>query len=365
MTPRRRTLDKRPPRPDGQTERELVERCLAALERTVPLDKWKCTLLARIAGPMIDARVELWLDGQRHDFVAEVRRGIRAAHVGPLAHRGHGLAQAGENFIVCADRIPDVRGQELREAGVGYLDFGGNAFLRGPGLCVLVAGRPPVVEKAQGALKGTVVRLLGVFLRDPDAGEIIQKELAARAGIALGAVGRARERLEQVHVLTRVDNKRWRVTDREAGLRHFADGWAAVVRPKLHPTQYRRLGAERRGQEIERVLKKQRGDLGCLVGGERAAAMLTQGLRTAHATLHVRQAGRQVLARTLKLASDPVGTITLLDRYGEGDDFGLPRKLTPALAHPLLVWAECLTVPDERVAQVAAQLHERYLEVAP
>ena len=353
---KRRRAERNAPHAGGERERELIEGCLRALRGVAPVEKWKWGWTIQT-----DAILEIWIDARRFEFAVQLRRGIRAANVGPIVHAALAFEKAGRQLVICTDRIPDELGATLREHGVGYLDLGGNAYLRGAGLCVLVAGRRPIVPNARGALTGTDVRLLGVFLRDPDAGEIVQKELAARAGIALGAVGRARERLEEFRVLTRVDTRRWLVTDRDVGLRQFAEGWAAVVRHKLRPIRYRRLGRETRTNTLERQLRRSRRVRGCLLGGERAAAALTQGLRTDHATVHTPAGRGAALAKELKLVPDAEGAITVLERFGKGDQY---HAAVP-LIHPLVVWAECVTVPDERVALVAAELRERYLEAAP
>lgn len=343
----------------GAAERPLVDRCLKALQELVPIETWTWRQHARQDGTRADARVELVLDGRRLELAVDARTGLRATHVGPLAHRARAIAAKGTPFLVCADRVPAALGEQLRQAGVAYVDQGGNAFLHTPGVYVLVTGRPAITTKQRGGLTGTDVRLLGVFLRDPDAGEAVQAELAARAGMALGAVGRARERLTELCLLTRLAKRRWRIADRAAALQRFAEGWGTVVRHKLRPVRYRYVGRE----PLERVLRTKGKDTECLLGGERAAALLTQALRTDHATLHAPRQDREDAACELKLALDAGGPITLLDRYGEGDAFHPPRK--PPLVDPLLIWAECLTVPDERVAEAARQLYERYLETAP
>jgi hypothetical protein len=227
---------------------------------------------------------------------------------------------------------------------------------------VLITGRHPALgPRGRRDLTGTEVRLLGVFLRDPEAGEAVQEELAARAGIALGAVGRGREKLLELRLLELTGKRQWRVIDRAEGLRRFAEGWGAVVRHKLRPRAYRPLMLMER-DNLEQRLEAANPKLGCLLGGERAAGHLTGSLRTEHATLHILQGTQGAAAQALKLVPDVDGPITLLERFGEGDEYRFLDLPGVPLVHPLLVWAECLTVPDERVARVARLLHDQLLE---
>jgi Transcriptional regulator, AbiEi antitoxin, Type IV TA system len=100
------------------------------------------------------------------------------------------------------------------------------------------------------------------------------------------------------------------------------------------------------------------------MGGERAAGHLTGGLRTEHATLHIPAGTQLAIAKALKLAPDADGPMTLLERFGKGDEYRFPDLPGVPLMHPILVWAECLMVPDERVTQVARQLHDQLLQDA-
>lgn len=337
---------------------DLIEACLEALRERVPLEGTQLGLPLRHSGDGPGIALELRVNGHVVTYAVDVKRTLRAEYVGPLAHRARQMEERGERLLVCAERIPDRCGEELREHGIAYLDLGGNAHLRAPGVYVLITGlRPADVRRGRQDLRGTEVRLLGVFLTDPAAGQAVQMELAERAGIALGAVGRARDKLVQLGILDPTGKRRFLVRDRAGGLRHFAEGWAAVVRHKLHPRAYRMLHVEARGN-LEERLQAAGPELGCLLGGERAAAHLTRFLETNHATLHVPAGRMREAARALTLVPDEHGPITLLERYGRGDEFRRPDLPDVVLAQPLLVWAECLTVPEERVAQTAALLYD-------
>lgn len=341
-------------------EGDLVEGCLEALEELVPVEGHELEWQPRDGERPVDGLLDLRIAGQRVRYAVEVKRALRKDLVGPLAHLAHEVDRHGDRLLVCAERIPDALGEELRAHGLAYLDLGGNAHLPGPGLYVLIAGRRPAGTAQRGArLTMTVTRLLGVFLRDADAGEAVQTDLAKRAGIALGAVGRARDMLTELGVLRRGGPRLWWVADRTKGLRFFAEGWA-TTRHRLNPRRCR--GLETKGRmDLEQQLVEQGDELGCLLGGELAAGRLTEWLRTERATLHVPPGEQRATMRALTLVPDETGPITLLERYGEGDAYEHPKLPGLPLAHPLFVWAECLTDSDERVLQAAERLHDQLL----
>ncbi len=338
-------------------ERELIEACVGALQELLPV-QWKLVAAKRAHADQRPS-MELRLDGQRVRYFLEARPGLRGEQLGPLVHAAREIEESGGHLLVCGGHVAEKLGRKLREHGVAYMDLAGNAFLRAPGLYVLATGRArrrPVRRRPN--LTGTEVRLLGVFLRDLDAGQVVQQELATRAGIALGAVGRGREKLEVLGILERTGKRQWHVRDRAEGLRAFAEGWGAVVRHKLRPRLYRMLDLKGAGN-LEQRLKKARRQVDCLLGGERAAGLVTRVLRTDYATLHVPRGHMAAAAKALGLVPDDDGKVTLLERYGQGDEYEM--KGVPPLVHPLLIWAECMTVTDERVAQAAKHLHDLLL----
>lgn len=358
-----RGLSLHPSSPMKAQDQELIEQCLETLRVLGPVEKWKVRAVPdratqEGAPPHVDGYLDLWIGGERHEWWVETKGLVRPLQVGPIAHVAHQLKQRGRRMLLCARRIPEKVGEELRKYNVAYIDEGGNAYLEAPGLFVFVTGRPAVANTVDRGkhLTGTEVRLLGVFLREPDAGKMVQTELAERAGIALGAVGRAREKLGKLHVLRKHGPRQWFVLDRERGLQQFAEGWAAN-RQRLRPRKYRTIGLDA-DDDLERKLKTEGARLGCLLGGERALGHFTRYLRTEQVTLHVPPEKRQVAVKALKLVPDDEGPITLVNRYGTGDENTGDVLRGMRLAHPLLVWAECQLVPDERVAQAAKQLFD-------
>ncbi len=343
-------------------DRELLDACLERLQANLPIEAEVLEGTHQDGHAFgADFELEFQLDGVRETFAVETKGNVRPQLVPPLVHQAHRLADRGRKLLVCAERIPAAAGRELRDHGIAYLDRGGNAFLRAPGWLVYIEGRQ-VAQRQRTPRKHTEtqIRLLGEFLKNPKAGELLQTDLASRAGVALGAIGKRREELVQLGILDRVDKRLWALRDREKGLLRFAEGWAARVRPGLRPRTYRYIDTKTRPTGF--VPEDQAAQQGYLIGGERAAGTLTGYLRTEHTTLHVPPQNRNLLAKDLGLVPDPGGTITLLDRFGQGDELQQGDRDRRALAHPLLIWAECQMVPNHRVAEVAQQMYERLLE---
>jgi hypothetical protein len=295
-----------------------------------------------------DGYLALAVGGQRIEFAIAIRPTLHDAHLGPLVHLRSQLAAHDERLLVCARRIPERMGARLRELRIAYLDTAGAAWLEAPGLLVRVAARAPAKRvPSRPRLTGTDLRLLHVLLRGGGTAGSNHRQLAVGAGIALGAVGKGLRALESRGLLRRRGAARWDVQDPVAAQAQFVEGWATVVRGRLHPRGYRATAPkwlERLPRRLTALSDR------CLLGGELAAARLTGTLKTEHATLHVAAGSHRDLAAELDLILDDAGPITLLERFGTGDAFPDPERRGLWLAHPLLIHAELVAIGDERLA---------------
>lgn len=295
--------------------------------------------------------------------------------VGPMRHGSLGglidevRTQRAANAVplVVTPHVSRSLGKKLRELSVCYLDHSGNAWLAAPGLRVLVSGQPPVASnQATRDLSGSDLRVLGLMLRDPAAGRDKLQDISRKAGVAVGAVAASHRRLQERGLLVRASRRDWRLIDSARALTEFATGWGGRIREKLNPRRYRPV-PDSEGTDVVERLRRTASPPVCLLGGEAAAGLLTGFLASPAATLHCEKSSRDVVIRQLRMAPDPVGPITVLDRFGEQDQASRGASTDsswPALAHPLLVWAECRLNPDERVQQTADLLREQLLRAS-
>jgi len=326
------------------------------------LDNAPGVLEARLEAP---DRLVLRTRAGEQAFRPLPQRRVTRAQAPAIANR---LLALGDDppALLLTDRVDPALGELLREHGLAYLDAGGNAWIdRGP-IAIWVDGRPPVTPaQAPARLTATVLRVLLVALRERGLADHTHRELAAAAGVALGAVGRALATLERRGLLRRTDARRFALADEAEAVRAFTAGWLETLRPKLAPRAWRAIdgGRDGGGATPELVERLAAADRDALLGGELAAARLTRFLTTDRATIHLRPGTEREVARALRLVPDPAGPIHTvhwltndgaLDRQAPTDDAG-------GQAHPLLVLAELMTTPDERAAQTARVLEEAWL----
>ena len=130
-------------------------------------------------------------------------------------------------------------------------------------------------------------------------------------------------------------------------------GYVDRLGARLHVTQ----AAAPAHQTLADWLKSKRSKLGpdrALLGGELGAQHLGLNVVAATATIHVRTWDASTL-KALQLAPSPRGPITVRRIFGDLN--ADPDR--PQLADPLLLRAELLAIPDERLDACRAELAAR------
>jgi hypothetical protein len=294
-----------------------------------------------------DATLVLRTGGRDIRYVAEVKRTLRPATLGPILHQIRGRA---ETLLLVTDHVTPPLADELRAQGVEFIDTAGNAFLNQPPLLVFVKGqrRPaqePGLERGR-AFTATGLQVLFALLARPELFGRPYREIAAAAKVAHGTVGWVMAELPGLGYLAKVRGHR-RLVNGQRLLDQWTEAYARTLRPRLL------LGRFRGG--IEALRDPAAGwPEGLLIGGELAAARLTRHLRPGTGTLYAEAIDPSVVVK-FKLKADPGGNVDFRRRFWAftGDE--------PDLAPTLLVYADLLAIGDARCLETAQLLRDPLL----
>src|SRR6266571_1772538 len=180
---------------NGSMDREgkLLDDALAALRHATGFN---AAVLTKEPGgrhgARPDATIEIKRDGKRFRFPVEIKAVDRAV---ALAHAKHQLQPFGRDGVLVTPYLTAELANHCREKlDLQFIDAAGNAYLRAPGLYVLVRGQRPhgPVTAAIGAHRGgtaTGLRVGFALLCKPELLNAPYREIVAAAGVALGAVG--------------------------------------------------------------------------------------------------------------------------------------------------------------------------------
>lgn len=265
-------------------------------------------------------------------------------------------------WMLFTEYVTTRQAHELRKGGIAFADTRGNVHLWGPGLYLRVIGNRPAARrpKTTRLMRPAAGRVLFALLQDPRRAEMPYRELAKQTGVAPDTVNRVFKDLEGKGYL-KVWGTRGRAVTR---LPELVELWTLAyedaLRPKLQPKQCHWAGA-RPVEELAHFMPLGPEEPAVLLGGEAAAAVLTDTIRPTTATLHVPPGTQRDVMKALDLVPRLDGPITLLHTFGTTNACQPPKPAPTHLADPLLVHAELLREGDDRARIAAEAIYDQYI----
>jgi len=176
------------------------------------------------------------------------------------------------------------------------------------------------------------------------------REIAARAGVALGTVGPIMKDLEARGYLRFQKKPERKLLDPARMIEEWVTHYPITLRPKLHPRHFRADPERLKGTDLFQQK--------AYWGGEPAADKLTRYLRPAQFTIYAREPIAGLIAAG-RMRADPAGNVEIVDVFW---NFG-PDKDFPDVVPPLLAYADLLATRDGRNAEAAKMIYEQ--RIAP
>jgi hypothetical protein len=352
-------------KPLNDKEQAVLLHALAALHRTTGIAGQVIEQDPMMAqGFRADTRVEIEANGQRYPYLAEIKRVDRFAILRDIKRQ---CAQYGDQLLLVAPRVTTETAEKCRELDLQFIDTIGNAYLRGPGLLVLVKGQRPVegeglqLAAPEGKRAGTATNLRVFFalLCEPQLLNAPYRDINRTAGVALGTVGWVFLDLNERGYITGAKGKGKGKGDRvllerQRLMQEWVTNYPIKLRPKLNPRRFR---APKTDWWKEVDITK----YGAQWGAEVAAEKLTGYLRPHALTIYLhKEQGQKNLTRLVaanKLRADPQGDIEILDTFWDFED----EKPMPETVPPLLAYADLIATLDPRNLEAAKLIHDRYL----
>ncbi len=266
-----------------------------------------------------------------------------------------------DGLLLMTTHVNDRQADVLREAGVHFMDASGNVFLEAPGLYLWVSGRRAVrsatPESGARAFHPSGIQLLFALLTDPSLdskapGNALvdrpYRDISAATGISRSTIGWIMaDLIRQGFVVTQEDGVR-HLVERKRILERWVQSYTVRVRPSLVIGRYQPA----RGDWWKTAAL---GD--GLWSGEVAAALLTRELKPGTATIFGASPSHAfVLEHGLQKA--PEGTVEFLKPFWRDS---AASATSGNCVHPLLVYADLMSINDERAHEVAQSVYERYL----
>jgi len=330
-------------------EHRTLQAAGQALKRTTGLDA-EIHAAPAIQNRAADAILELTANQRKHRFCAEVKTVDRFET--PALIKAQGKAHGGPPLLV-APYITREVAERCRQLHLPFIDTAGNAYLEGPGLLVYVVGNTKPIELRKNhfrALNPAGLQIAFALACQPALVQTNYREIAARAGVALGTVGPVMKDLEARGYLRSHKEPNRKLLDPERMIEEWVIHYPVTLRPKLNPRRF--WAATERLHQADLIQQN------AYWGGEAAAEKLTRYLKPTQFTIYAREPVAKLIAAG-RMRADPAGNVEILDAFWHFD----PDKTFPDVVPPVLAYADLLATHDGRDAEAARMIYEQ--RIAP
>jgi hypothetical protein len=321
------------------TEAEILD---LALENVAPYltrrGKWtECRHLN------FDARVTLQFpEVGSHEFPTEVKYEIREPMIRMLKH----LKEEFPDFLLVAFKIYPKYRQYLQDIGIN-----GNLFIRKNGTFILVDKFPSLkeeIEESNRAFTKTGLKVFFQLLVDDNNLFVSQRQIAEKAGVALGNIPLVIKGLTTMGLLLKRNGLSYQWNNKQKAIDYWVNGYRTTLKASLLQGRYL-FPHEMDWRDLNLPTSK------TLWGGEPGADLLTNHLRPEKLTLFTDLKKNDFIKAT-RFKPDSKGDLEVYSTFWDGGNE--VQKCAP----PLLVYADLIINGDKRSLETAGIIYEKHLQ---
>ncbi|HAA33344.1 MAG TPA: hypothetical protein DCE56_43510 [Cyanobacteria bacterium UBA8553] len=343
-----------------------LKKCLEQLEKLPQICATATTEPYVYEEILADGKLTIETSNYKINYIFVIKSGITADTLDLqfeyLHHFSNRLYAPNRPLLITND-LSDFVIDQFLEKNIEFLDTNGTIYLNNPTFYILVRNSTRQTQKASSSnnLTTSTLKLAFTLLQDPQ--RLIksdQNRLAELTGIDTKTVSRGLESLHNLGYLQRLPTGDYLISDYNKLLERWELGYVENLRPSLLIETYRPLKRQIFSEISDEMIKFAASN-NLLIGGELGAAILTQYLRPIGTVLHIpEEQNYRKLMVNLRLVPDPQGNISFFHQFGKRNRWWLHQEPDP-IADPLLLYAELMMIPDDRLKETAQRLYEKYI----
>jgi len=295
----------------------------------------------------IDGEFTLEVEGRKETFDAIVKKELRTYLVDQIIKE----AKNRKHYIVIVHKLFPALKMKLRENKVNYLEANGNIFVNtGKLILLLDTDKTLKTEKRTGnrAFTPTGLKVVFELLRDKDLINQTQREIAKRAGVALGNIPKVIQGLKETDQIYKLNKKQYVFNDRNDLLHVWAKEYQNTLKPTLYVGTYTLKRFKNNWEEIPL------NGLKTVWGGEPAGDLLTNYLKPGELTLYTEEEKKELMVH-YGLMPDIEGDVYVYQKFWKNTQ---EQKTAP----PILVYADLINTNDQRCIETANILFNEQIE---
>lgn len=320
---------------------EILETALSNLEQNLKIKGY----WSEFPKGEMDATVTIELPNGKRKFETIVKKEIRTNSLSLL-----NSIEKKKDFLLIAYRIYPKYKKLLQDSGINYLEANGDIFIKNESSFILIDRNPPLKElesDSNRAFTKAGLRVFFILLMDNSNLFATQRELAEKAGVALGNIPLIIKGLRGAGLLLKKNSLGYQWSNKEEAIEQWILGYRNTLKPSLYKGKFK-LSNNKDWKEIPLP------NTGTYWGGEPGGDILTNYLRPE----------KLILFTDLKKTDFIKSTRLLPDQKGEIDvyqTFWSSEKSEAKNAPPILIYADLIINGDKRSLETAQKIYEQYI----
>ena len=298
-------------------------------------------------------RYDAFLLIANEEFVVDIKSEITKGSKGlVLASLKQTSRENNLPIILVTKYIPGEIAKEYADEGINYLDVAGNCNIRKNNLVLLIEGKK--IERTARvnqprAFQEAGIKLIFLFLIDPEKVQLTYRELAERADISLGSVGTIMQELIDLNFILKT-KQTMKLKNTKELLNRWITAYHDVLRPRLVKKHMRFVRQESFNKWKDIDLDETKGL--AFWGGEPGAHLLNGYLHPGIFTIYTERNWQSF--RDIELIPDETGKVEILEMFWTTQTFkGIP---------PVLIYADLMSGGSDRNIETANMIYNNELQ---
>ena len=301
-------------------------------------------------GAIVDKIIRLTMGEKQIQYNVEIKRNLQRPYVGLIIHRRNHIPGP---FLLVTNYVNEAIAEDLRKNKIEFIDAAGNAYIDQPPLFIHIKGNK-LKDKWLGAMRdqafrGTGLKVVFIFLGNPQMVNKNYRAIARAAGVALGNIGMIIDDLTKQGFLLDMGKKGYKLVNKRRLLDRFVGDYPKRLRQRLLMGRFQGILDWR---EMDAL-----GFENALWGGEVAAAEMTDYLKPQNLTIYLEPKLFEKFLIKHRLKKDPNGEIEILELFWGLDNLAGNK----GLVHPILVYTDLIATANNRNIETAQVIYERYI----
>ncbi len=321
-------------------EKEIVVKATRELEKATGL-KTTLHFYDKPGGP--DTIIGIENEDYKIEFDAELKVFLNRTRLGLVVNQLKGFK--GRPLLVTEYVNPKLM-ETIEEYGINFIDATGNAYIKVPPLYIKIKGNKKATKKnPKGTFNTAELQVIYTLLCNPGIENRTIRVVEEYTGVATGTVYNTFQKLVDLGFMRAANYQRYKVLRKE----ELLDRWVTLYPEKLKPKYL--IG--RYIIEENQINNIQLENYKALLGGEEAAAMLTNYLQPFIYTIYIGEKDGEFILRN-RLRKDPKGNLILMKKFWNIED-----RLFRNIVNPILIYADLLATGDPRNIETAKIIYEK------